>query len=68
MKACKTENVNGCFHNYQSGAENLKVKNTIRLNKGRIFFRIPEDWWQDKLASDRGEGTVKSTPAQCYDR
>ena len=68
MKGGKTKNVNCCFHSYQNGAENMKVKNTIRLNKDRSFFRILEDWRQDKLASDRREGTVRSTHAQHYDR
>jgi hypothetical protein len=55
MKVSTTENVNCCFHNYQKAAE-LKMKNTIRLKKGRSFFRILEDWRQDKVASERDGG------------
>jgi hypothetical protein len=66
MKVGKMENVNSYFTIIKKGAVNLKLKNTVRLNTGLSFFRILEDWCQDKLASDRGEGTVRSMQAQRY--
>jgi hypothetical protein len=41
---------------------------TVRLNKGRSCFRILEDWRQDKLASDRGQRTVRSKQATTLSR